>query len=106
VTVAAFGGVPTLAATRLQTRYRSAVAKTSTTDSTATAAASEGTTAASGTAGDSSAVVRIEGLELEKYYPPIYQGAEPPPVLVLKSRIVYRRALPSGVLPAPWGQGL
>ena len=103
--MAAFGGVPTLAATRLQTRYRSAIAKSSSDTSAAgTSAASSATDNSSSSS--SNAVVRIEGLGLEKYYPPIYQGAEPPPVLVLKSRIVYRRTLPSGVLPAPWGQGL
>lgn len=89
--MAAFGGVPTLAATRTLARYRSA-SSVSSKSATDAGAADE-------------AVVRIEGLELEKFYPPIYQGAEPPPVLVLKSRVILRRITP-GVLPAPWGLGL
>jgi hypothetical protein len=86
-----------LAATRTLVRYRcaSSVRGSSATDTAGT------TTGAA----DEAVVIRIEGLELEKFYPPIYQGAEPPPVLVLKSRVIFRRITP-GVLPAPWGLGL
>jgi hypothetical protein len=74
------GSVPTLAAARTLVRYR------------ATGGGGGGGGGVAGTGGgDGGSSLKIEGLELQKFYPPVSLSSDPPPLLTIKTRLEFTR---------------